>query len=404
MKKDLSFVCNFLKALIIPNMPDDFIVAKPFRHGLTDAEIRKGITAFREFLYALFDKLSADKDKIDAKTGSNYDPFGTYNGSGDIGRCFPSIFDLALILFSLGIHSRLETKPKKRLIIHSKDLPIVIGPHGEKHYSLKNITHERKLEMFRLLSELGLCFNGTELSGIIDFSKDTIFHLTSKTDEFMIVGLKLIAESTANTKDYYYIFNMLYPAFLRCDFHPLANAVPKKHTVNIIDYANAHHPEIKKWIMETNSFLTNNDCAITHGLGSGSEFTYTHKKSKRWICRIYMGFTGCYITPGVNHLKNQDSIISMLPSDMVDIMKSGKGGTKFSIEQCQRRCGNVAFKRFTFTHNGEEFEGCQYAAFMNCQFAGEKCRFTGLKFALDTPINRKLMKKWIEMELAQALK
>jgi hypothetical protein len=56
-------------------MPDDFFIAEKFKHGLTDVQLKKGMNAYRDFLYALFDKLSASKNKIDVKTGAIYDPY-----------------------------------------------------------------------------------------------------------------------------------------------------------------------------------------------------------------------------------------------------------------------------------------------------------------------------------------
>ena len=93
MKKGLSYVCDYLKALVIPHTPDDFIVAEPFRHGLTDDELRKGIDAFREFMYDLYDKLAENESRLDIEEGSKYDPQGCLNdnGSGHYRNRFPSI-------------------------------------------------------------------------------------------------------------------------------------------------------------------------------------------------------------------------------------------------------------------------------------------------------------------------
>ena len=399
-KKDIAYVCDYLKSLVITRMPDDFIITEPFRHGLTDDELRKGMTAFREFLYALFDKIAADKDKIDVKTGSIYDPHGTKGdrGTRSVKYCFPVFFDLTIILFSLGFHGKLETKPEMNLTVRGEDMSVVICPVTEKYQSVIKMSGGRKLEMFRLLSDLGLRFNGADFSEEVDFSKTGTFHITSEKNEYFAVGLKLIADAMINNTYYIKLENLFGPVFLRGDFYPLANAKPKKHIIHINEYASPQTPEIREWIKSIDNLLTNNGCTM---VVSDGKFQYTKRgKSVTYgmVCIIEMGITGCFITPGVNHLANPDSITRILPDDMADMLKSGEERAKFNPEQCNRRTGNMSFARFAFTHNGEEYEGCRHAG-LRCQFSGVKCCFTGYNFDLSDPNVRELAATWIEMEL-----
>jgi len=403
MKKDITYICDYFKALIISNLPDDFVIAGPFRHGLTNDELKKGIIAYREFLKTLFDKIAENKNQIDVERGSKYDPYGSKGdrGTSSIKECFSVFYDLAMILLSLGFHGRLEMKPEKRLTICGNDMFTVICPATEKYQSLIKMKDKRKLEMFRLLSDLGLHFNGADFSEEVNFSKAKKFYITFNKNNFFVVGLKLIAEAITNNKYYIKLENLLCPVVLRGDFSPLANTVPQKYKPNISEYANAQQPEIKEWITNIETLLINNGCTIIHSIG-GPPFTFVKRNTnitQGMVCIIYMGITGCFITTGVNHLSNPNSIISMLPNDMVDIIKSGSESGKFNIEQCNRRSGSMSFARFTFTHEGKEYEGCRHAG-LRCQFSGVKCRFTGFRFDLSDPNVRELMTKWIEMELA----
>jgi hypothetical protein len=403
MKKDLSHVCDYLKALVIPHLPDDFVVAERFRHGLTNDEIRKGIAAYREFLRALFDMISISKDKIDVARGSKYDPYGTKGdrGTSSVKECFPVFFDTAMILLSLGFHGRLQTKPEMRLTVCGEDMSIVICPITEKYQSLIKMSNERKMELFRLLSDLGLRFSGADFSEEVDFKKAGTFYVTSSQNEYFTVGLKLIADAATNIKDHYKMENLLGPVILRGDFQSLTGEKPKKYVFDIRDFANAQPPEIGEWLMNADTLLLNSGCTMIQGMGGGPPFTYAKRNTtvtKGMVCIIEADYTGCFVIPGVNHLANPDSIINMLPDDMVDTIKSGEERTKFNIEQCNRRSGNMGFARFAFTHNGNEFEGCRHAG-LRCQFSGVKCRFTGFKFDLSNPNVRELMMKWIEMEL-----
>lgn len=281
MKYDLEYVCHYLKALVIPQTPGSFAVAEPFRHGLTDVVLHKGIAAFRSFLYALFDLLSANKDKIDAVSGSVYDPYGTTgdHGTASLWHRFPMIRDITYTLFALGMFGHLETAPNTRLTLHGDDMLTAIcpltGKYPEKYNRLKRMNGVRRLEVFRLLSDLGLCFDGADFTTEIDFAKTGTFHVTWDGDDDWALGLKLITEATANHKNYIKMENMFSPVFLRCNFHPLANSVPKTCTNNIREYALAQQPEVQAWIADMDTWLMNHGCTMTN---TGSEtFTYTRR-------------------------------------------------------------------------------------------------------------------------------
>ncbi|MCL2500502.1 MAG: hypothetical protein FWE90_09215 [Defluviitaleaceae bacterium] len=77
MKNNLTYVSEYMKALVITNMPGDFTVAELIRHGLTDDELRRGMMTFRDFHYAMFDKITANQDTIDVEGKRKFDIYGT---------------------------------------------------------------------------------------------------------------------------------------------------------------------------------------------------------------------------------------------------------------------------------------------------------------------------------------
>jgi hypothetical protein len=136
-------------------------------------------------------------------------------------------------------------------------------------------------------------------------------------------------------------------------------------------------------------------------MGGGPPFTYNRRNTTvtdGMVCIIESDAAGFYVSPGVNHLSKPDSIIGKLPDEMVDIIKSGEETVKFDGDLCLRKSGNMGFARFTFTHNGKEYEGCRHAGH-RCQYAGKKCRFTGVRFNINDPAVRELMMEWIEKEV-----
>jgi len=179
--KDLADVCKYMKGIVIPHTPDNFNVAEPFRHGLSDDDLKAGIDAFRKFLYKLYDKLAENNDKFDVKTGAKYAP-GT--GEDSVRKCFPIITDLAAILFSLGTHGRLETHPRNELVVSADDMLIPFPPRTEKYFSLAKLTNKRKMEVFDFLSDTGFYFEDANFSEEVDFSKIGTFYVRYDDDDF----------------------------------------------------------------------------------------------------------------------------------------------------------------------------------------------------------------------------
>jgi len=251
-----------------------------------------------------YDYLAANKDRIDVKTGHRYDINGAWNGTGSINGAFPIFCDMPHLLVNFGINGRLGVDGKT-LTIYYEDLSNVICEKSHKYMALEKKSKERKAELIRILSELGLRFDGEDFSKEITFPKTEKFLITSAKSEYFALGLKLISEAAVNTKYQYYLVNMLQGAFLRCDFYPLANEKAKKHVVNIKEFVNPHPPEIKEWVMDIDTILTQNGCSLSNNIaGYDCELTYTKrgmKNLKGIVCRFYMSIRGVAIMPGMNH-------------------------------------------------------------------------------------------------------
>ena len=379
MKKNLADVCEYLKALIITHTPDDFVVAERFKHGLTDEEIRKGIAAFREFLYVLYDRIACDKDSIDAATGKKYNP---ESGEDSIQKCFPLINDIAVILSTLGQHGKLETEPKMMLTVNGGDLFTPLS--STKPPAMNKISGKRKLEVFNFLFDMGFYFEDINLQEAIDFSKTDTFYVTYENNDFLILGLKLLAEAKENIQSGYQKFTT---TFMRGDFYPLANDTPKKHSATSSDFANSQPPEIRNWIVDLDKMLFENKCKIStfylsNTNGSGS-FAYTSRKGKT-ICRINMSILGSEIVIHSNHISSENTVLAELPEHMQDIIKNagGCGGCKARNPDTFVQCRHGGAVVFTF--NGKNYE---------------RCVFEGYSFSLDKKDERVLLKKLIEYEL-----
>ena len=210
--------------------------------------------------------------------GRKYDPFGTVGdrGTSNPKECFPVFNDFTIILLSLGFHGKLMKQNEKHILaVTGEDMLTVIDPVTENYQSIIRMSAERKVEMFGLLHEVGLRVYDADSE--FDFAKTGTFFVTHEKNDFFAVGLKLIACSMVNHKYHIKLENLFGCILRRANFKPLANATPKKPLLDIREYANAQKPEIKKWILEVDTYLTDKGCKIVHGAGSGP-FTYTKSR------------------------------------------------------------------------------------------------------------------------------
>ena len=382
---DLADICRHLKAAVIPYTLDDFIIAKEFRLGLSDDELRAGISAFRYFLHDLYDALANNKNRFDVKTGKK---------DGTLPARFPIIEDMGAILFQLGFHGRLETEPKNELIVYGEDMLNVSKMQKYRH--LTKLSKRRKLELFDFLSELGFYFEAGHASGDagfsdnIDFTKMGMFYVQYENDDSMLTGLKLMALAQANIKAKYDRYSTI---LMRGDFYPLANTTPKPPIVNINEYANTQPPEIKEWVVGLDELLTQS-CKVTgevrYFLCDGI-FTYTSRKTKKVICKIDLRAKNSSATPNVNHFESSNDILNHFTEFMLDTMRRN-----------HKHCGNCS------KLNIPDFVKCPYGKGepyrLSCKGEDfELCQHYGFEFSIDNAEERDVLRKWIELELSDIL-
>ncbi|MDR0273602.1 MAG: hypothetical protein LBI27_09840 [Clostridiales bacterium] len=359
-----------MKGIILPEMPDNFVIAEPFRHGLSNDELIAGINAFRKFLHELFDKLAAEKNRFDPKKAALFDP---ESGEDSLWKCFPVTKDLAALLFFIGLHGRLETEPNVELVVYGSDLLNVPKPKSEKFYGLKKLSGKRLSQLFEFLSEMSFYFEEFDYSESVDLSKTGAFYVSYENDSDLIVGLKLLAEAQANIKSELY---RLDSAFMRCDFHPLADTEPKIHQIRLADCVGTQSPDIRKWLSELDRHLLCNGCGATGDKSGVIALAYTSKKSKKWVCKLYFGVDGFRIRLNVSFARRADATLQ-LTETMLQVLRDKCCANCFGDLPCTY--GGA----FVFTQNGENFAGCRSA------------HYDGFKFTLENAEDREAIMKWI---------
>jgi hypothetical protein len=341
-------ISDYMKAIVLPKVPDDFTVADSFRHGLTDDVLRSEIEAFRLFLCKLYDRLA--KEKADSQI----------------------IHEYAVVLFNIGLHGKLISR--KKMIVYSKDLNAPSSPKNEKYNSFINITNERKAEIINTLSELGFSFSG-------DFSNDL-----DVTHENAVFGLKLLSQSQTESSKKASFYN-LQGVFMRCDYYSLTDARVKLKELSFNLFLNPNPPEIKRWIENMNKFLCANGCSSDYAVGNaGITFTYTSRKNRfNKVCKIYIGHDGCKAYPYGRNFQYENNILPHLPEHMLDAMSDGSNECTGCASRNPDWCGHGG--GFKHTHKEKSFR---------------RCRLHGYGFSLENKTERDLIEKWLEIEVTAA--
>ena len=342
-------VCKYLQNVIIKHTPDDFVVVEQFRYGLTDAEIYAGIIAFRTFLYDLYDKIAATKSDIIAN-------------------------EFAAILYFMGIHGELESKSK--LAIRGSDLLIKNKKDSKPHQVMKKMKGKRVAEIFAFLADMGFCFEDIEYSKAVNLSEVGIFYVSNKNESNLIVGLKLLAKAQEHTATDY---DRLQNGFMRCNFYPLASETSIDYHSRMVDFADTQPPEIKDWLMDLDKLLMENGCHIDASIWEYASVSYM--LGKQMVCRIDMMLSGCKIIPNTRRAKSLDGIATVLSDKFIKALE--EDGC-----ECGRNCKQGAYK---IAFNGKEYASCH----------NPPNKPGGFIIPLDDAEDRKIIRKWIELEIGR---
>ena len=340
-------VCKYLQNIIIKHTPDNFVAREQFRYGLTDAEINAGISAFRTFLYDLYDKIAAINSDITAS-------------------------EFAAVLYFMGIYGKLDAKSK--LAIRGSDL-LVKNKKGSKPYQvIKKMKDKRMAEIFAFLADMGFCFEGIDYSKPVSLSDTGTFYTTNKNDANIITGLKLLAKAQEHTATDY---DRLQNGFMRCNFYPLASETPINYHMQMIDFADTQPPEIKDWLMDLDKLLIENGCHIDASIWEYASISYM--AGKQMVCSVEMMLSGCKIIPNTRKAKSLDKIAPALSKKFIEALE--EDGC-----ECGRNCKNGAYK---IAIDGKEYVSCH----------NPPHKPGGFIISLDDAKDRNVVRRWIELEM-----
>ena len=136
MQPPLGEYAKFIKNLIPPTIPESFTLNPMFKNIASEASIRNGTVAFRDFLYVLCDRLIADGDMYaKPKKVSNPDSY-------------PFLHDINNMLIHIGCNGKLSDSGRSLII--TEPAPKISAP--------------KQKECMQFLALCGFVFTDTEVS------------------------------------------------------------------------------------------------------------------------------------------------------------------------------------------------------------------------------------------------
>jgi len=169
-----------------------------------------------------------------------------------------------------------------------------------------------------------------------------------------------------------------------------------KVKVDINEYAANQLPQVRVWLSKVDKFMIENNCRVVSSIVSNSKrtdgkFTYTSKRTKKSVCIINLGTSGCYVSMRGNHFIHsggEETILNELPRDVLNFVMQGAG---CELGHCLNLDYSINHDNYCVHGNAEVFEYNEQKS--------HRCPHNGWRFELDETTNFDILSRWIALEI-----
>ena len=355
MKDDIKTMMTFSKANIFRDIPDDYVINKDFLCGMRADEAKKGVIAFRDFLYTFFEYI-VDNDNefapVDKKSDDKKAP------SGFIAK-YPVLRDLYQALLRIGMESNLSVDTDIRLIVNGKKLS----------ESFKEARMRKIKDSFIHLYAVGFDFGDIDIASkkfkLSDYGE---INITYPDNDYVLAGLKIMAEANKAVHPEG-ASRPVEQILLRCDYHALegktikasgrkAKSIPLK----IEECLNFMPGESSRCLLEVNDMLTNKGYKYEgKPINMGYSFVYTSKKKGTVLCTIVTDIEKCRVKVNAENLNKYMDFVKTMPENMYNAVAKNRWDCvkQHNPDACNPRCKGG----FKFTLDGVEYSKCRGGSF-----------------------------------------
>ena len=204
MQKTLSEILEYLKILIPADIPENYQLKTMLTKISNEDNIRKGVLAFRDFLYQLYNRMIADNSLYDVPPKNIKNENSGHGNIASLTVAYPFLNNLTSVLINIGYHGKIIKKSDSLVLNNLQSLTSVIGAQGGQ--VKQNISVAKVVESLRFLTSCGIIFDDIDLdSKKNNLVEVNLLEISYPKNPIMLTGLKImaIAHNELSTKNDY---------------------------------------------------------------------------------------------------------------------------------------------------------------------------------------------------------
>ena len=334
MQKTISEMALFMKSLLPLEIPGIYAVNPMFENISDENTIRKGILAYRDFLYVLYDNLTANGNLYDKPLDKREEDDAHHVS---LKPAYPFIYYIQNVLFNLGYHGELTND---NAIIVENWKTLTMGILYGKWQSKDKVSTLKLVDCLKLLSNCGIHIVGTDLETAKPFmSKPGVLEISYPDNPDMLIGLKVMAIANKELTVDKEIENIL----LRCDYRVVKNE--KTDMVSFLkDTMHSLSADVQNFILNLHQrYIEEGMKCILKASVFGISFTYFHKNKEVWMFSTAIN-TGRRILIKANRTHEYTDVIGGFPLHLQEKIAKGYGCEKKKYgEPCRKGCHGFSF-------------------------------------------------------------
>ena len=332
MQKPIGKYAKFIKSLLPVNIPEAYALKPMFKGIASEEDIRKGVIAFRDFLYLLCDRLILDGN-LYAK------PKKTKNLTD-----YPFLHNINNLLNDIGYYSKLAESGDSLLIT---EIPSFAAPRSK-------IPASKQTECLRFLALCGFVFKGIDLEAkkfvISEAQEAQLPEVSYPSNPILLTGLKAlsIADKELRGRRYCNDDNLL-----RCDYRLLMAEAPDMLDI-LKDYLNPLTEKLQKFALELHQRYIDIGMTCVMITDDQYHFAYSYTKNSRrplspreiyqqrvWELAVSMKYGYC-LAVRAKKTNQYTDIIEKFPLFLQEKIAKGYGcDRKLRNEHCQGGCQGI---------------------------------------------------------------
>jgi len=255
MQKPIGEYAEYIKNLIPADIDENYAIKPMFKNIASEEDIRKGIIAFRDFLYLFCERLVSD--------GHLYSkPRETKNPAD-----YPFLQNINLLLIEIGYYGKPAESGDSLLVA---EMPLFNAPKPK-------ISFPKQMECMRFLALCGFVFEGIDLDmKTFDISEEGL-KISYPKDPIMLTGMKALSVSA---KELWVRFYNNADNLLRCDYRMIK--AEDTDVVDVLkDVVHSLPEKLREFVLELHRRYINKGmvCGIIYD--DAVHFAYSYVKNSK---------------------------------------------------------------------------------------------------------------------------